>query len=123
MKQVFAICIILAILTQSFSKLIILVNFQLNREYIAKNLCVQKKKKGNCCQGSCHLKEQLKEDEKKEQSSSVPSFKDKNETVWFYQPVNRTNLTAFALSSIFITPYLKPETVSRSNSIFHPPKA
>ena len=36
------------------------IEYNLFRGYIAKNLCVKKDVKGNCCQGKCFLKKQLK---------------------------------------------------------------
>ncbi len=48
------------------------VDYLLNRDYIAKNLCVNKDKPKSCCKGKCHLVKQLNKtnnpnrDEKKE---------------------------------------------------------
>ena len=36
------------------------IEYNLFKGYIAKNLCVKKEIKGNCCQGKCFLKKQLK---------------------------------------------------------------
>jgi hypothetical protein len=36
------------------------IEYNLFRGYIAKNLCVKKDIKGNCCQGKCFLKKQQK---------------------------------------------------------------
>ena len=36
------------------------IEYQLFKGYIAKNLCVKKEIKGNCCQGKCFLKKQIK---------------------------------------------------------------
>lgn len=65
LKSLFAIVIVSAIFTQTISKLVILINFQINKEYIAKNLCEKKEEEENCCQGSCHLKKELAEDEER----------------------------------------------------------
>jgi len=36
------------------------IEYGLFKGYIAKNLCVKKEVKGNCCQGKCFLKKQMK---------------------------------------------------------------
>ena len=36
------------------------IEYDLFKGYIAKNLCVKKDVKGNCCQGKCFLKKQIK---------------------------------------------------------------
>lgn len=35
------------------------IDYLLNRDYIAKNLCVNKDKPKSCCKGKCHLVKQL----------------------------------------------------------------
>lgn len=35
------------------------VDYAINKDYIAKNLCVQKDVPDNCCQGNCYLNERL----------------------------------------------------------------
>jgi hypothetical protein len=122
MKYLFVILIVSGILMQNISKVIILINFHLNREYIAKNLCVQKEVEDNCCQGSCHLKEKLEEQDKKEQTPAVPNFKDKSETQLFYQKLLSLNVNALDLENILLVPYKETKTISFSVSVFHPPK-
>ena len=40
---------------QTFSKAMIVAEYQLNREYIAKNLCVNKSRPKMHCNGRCHM--------------------------------------------------------------------
>jgi hypothetical protein len=35
------------------------INYLINKDYIAKNLCVNKDKPKSCCKGKCHLVKQL----------------------------------------------------------------
>lgn len=67
------ILIILALLVflSSASKTLLLVDFFINRNYIANNLCEKKELKNNCCKGYCQLTKQLKQEEKRESSNSV----------------------------------------------------
>lgn len=43
-----------------FLKLGVIINWNLNQEFIAKNLCEQRKIKNNCCKGKCQLNKSLK---------------------------------------------------------------
>lgn len=36
-----------------------IIEYALNKEYIAKNLCVNRDKPKSCCEGKCHLKKEL----------------------------------------------------------------
>ena len=45
------------------------IEYSLFRGYIAKNLCVKKEIKGNCCQGKCFLKKQIKLADENENTS------------------------------------------------------
>ena len=36
------------------------IEYELFKDYIAKNLCVKKEIKGNCCQGKCFMRKQMK---------------------------------------------------------------
>ena len=37
------------------------IDFELNRDYIIKTLCVERDKKVNTCQGNCHLNKEIEE--------------------------------------------------------------
>lgn len=52
----------------------VLVRFQLERDRIIREVCVQRDRpiEKNCCKGSCQLEKQLKEQEGQEPGSSVP---------------------------------------------------
>lgn len=54
----------LAVLMLVFSVKIIypiavIINFQLNKEFISNNICIQREVKNNCCKGSCDINEKL----------------------------------------------------------------
>ena len=101
--------------------MIILVNFQINKDYISKNLCVQKEVKNNCCKGSCHLKKQLQEEEKKEQSPAS-SLKDVKEFQMFCPNNSTFQFQSSLLLERDFTPFKSLTTSPPSFSIFHPPK-
>lgn len=122
MKGFAAILFTIVILTQSFSKAIIVMQFNVNRAYIAENLCVKKDIAENTCQGSCQLKKEMEQESNKEQKTD-----------------NNKNSTSFQLFCIdnnpdlnqFISEYTTTNTNYYLNnlppqpalgSIFHPPR-
>lgn len=66
MNRLISISILTSLLVCQFAKLIVVINFELNKISISKTKCVQRFKKNNTCKGSCHLKKQLKKTEDSE---------------------------------------------------------
>jgi len=122
LKSLFFILALTGIVFQNVSKSIILVNFELNKEYISKNLCEKKNIKGNCCQGSCQLKKQLKKADD-HHNRQAPSTKGLEEIQLFgvLQPIT-LNVNLFVQQSIqfSLTTSIPLKPVF---SIFHPPKS
>jgi hypothetical protein len=109
-----------AVLSQSFTKFFIVVNFNANRNYIAKNICVKRNIENNDCQGCCHLKKQMKEDENSSKPNSSNS-KEKFEDLFIqhhFQLKSFISKTFIEFKSTFINHYFS----SFSLSFFHPPQ-
>jgi len=75
MKRAFAIFFLILFVFQSTSTLWIMASFYVQRDYISKNLCVNRFDAIPVCKGQCYLNKQLKENEKKEQN--LPDLKQK----------------------------------------------
>jgi len=75
MKRAFAIFFLIVFACQSTSTLWIMASFYAQRDYISKNLCVNRFDAIPVCKGQCYLTKQLKENEKKEQN--LPDLKQK----------------------------------------------
>ena len=58
-----------ALLAQTFSKSFLVLNYQWNKDYIARVLCVNRDKPGMKCEGKCYLCKKLKADAKKDQDN------------------------------------------------------
>jgi hypothetical protein len=122
LKSFFIIFLASLFLLQSAGKLIVIANFELNRDYIAKQLCENKAKPKLHCNGKCYLKKQLQKEDKKENSNTASS-KEKLE-VQFFSKINflfqKHNFTTPPkLTAIYLfTNYSK-----HTPSIFHPPQA
>jgi hypothetical protein len=70
--------LICSFLLQSSSKTGIYLSFLKNKDFISKNICVQKTIKKNKCNGKCHLKKQMKKDDTAQNEKS-DSKKEKSE--------------------------------------------
>lgn len=56
------------------------VDYTFNKDYISKNLCINKNIPGNCCQGKCYLDKQLQKNSNTDESdkdSKSKNFQDK----------------------------------------------
>lgn len=121
MRSVIAILLASVFLFQSASKLLVLANYEINKEYISKNLCENKAKPKSSCNGKCHLAKELKKQDKKE--NSVPaSQKEKFEVQYFSESVldQHTFVSVFENQTFFsysMIPYS-----NFLDSIFQPPR-
>jgi len=70
---------IILMLTQSFSKWMIVLEYRLNSDYIAQHLCVNKSRPVLHCKGKCQMMKKMAEDEK--QDNNVP-VQGKNHTAF-----------------------------------------
>lgn len=99
-------------------------HYLLNRDYIAKNLCINKNKPKCCCHGKCHLVKQLQKansnrDKDPKNTGSWNQFKDLNEFV--LNPPSKL----FIFTAHFkyqVQPLLYPDQMA-CFAIFVPPKS
>ncbi len=67
--------LIVAFIVQSTSQLWIIAAFNINRSYIAANLCINRFDAIPVCKGSCYLEDQLNKDHERQQK--LPDLKNK----------------------------------------------
>jgi hypothetical protein len=119
MRYVFVIILVPLFVLQNVSKLVIVINYAINKEYIAKNLCINRDKPESCCEGKCELKKNLDEAEKKE-NGPINLPKDKTEVLFFSDLDN----SVFELFPILLTVndnFQSGNLKAVSFSVFHPP--
>lgn len=95
-------------LAVSMQKTLLVGLFELNKERIAKELCVEKDVEGSCCKGKCYLSKQLKQEESKGGAATL-TFKDGPEITLFFvstQEVAFADFCAPLVISAVSTPYL-----------------
>lgn len=76
MKRIAAILLLLLFCSPFIFKIFVVTHWFANKQYIVKNLCIQKDEAINTCQGSCHLKAELaKLEEAKENQEGSKTYK------------------------------------------------
>lgn len=122
MRKVITLFMLLLIMTQSTSQLWITASFFINRDYIARVLCINRDKPESGCNGSCQLKKQIKEDQENQEKSGIDA-KVKDVLVYFPTTIPQISFNTFewaekTFSNAYFTSFL-PEGFA--HSIFHPP--
>lgn len=124
-KTAVAIMILLSLLLQSVVQLGIIGYYELNKAYIAKNLCENRDKPKMKCCGKCYLRKQLKKVEDNDHTSKNPSVKiEKNEVVPYIIPATVALKAAPAFSgpaSIKNPARQHLHGLLIPASVFHPP--
>lgn len=87
LKKFVVFVMLMAVVLQGVNRWAIYIQFQLNREYIAKNLCIKKEVKNNCCQGSCQLSKRLGEQDEPQQNTGSTSSKQQHEQILYLDAV------------------------------------
>jgi len=121
LKSAIAILLASVFLFHSASKLLIIANYEINKEYISKNLCENKAKPKLKCNGKCHLVKELKKQDKKE-NTPANSLKEKLEIQFFSIAAKNKIKTQTPAKEKAETPYLFSNYSNSLNSIFHPPR-
>ena len=121
MKAIVVPILILLMATQAFSKWVLLLEFRLNRDYIAANLCENKAKPEMACGGQCQLKKRMAAEEN-ESSTKPQTGKTKFQEVPFPFDKKVEPVVLTTLSTAFVeTPYLLKKYNAPAPAIFHPP--
>ena len=99
-----------------------LIEYAVNKDYIAKVLCINKDKPKMHCNGKCYLNKQLKKANDEEKEKPLPV-----RIKWNDYPIGFVEILAFKFSSSYIknqvSIYLSAFLPSGfSTEIFHPPK-
>jgi hypothetical protein len=67
-KYPVTILLILLIALQTFSKWCLIAEYQVNRDFITKNLCVNRSNPVSCCKGKCYLNKKIATEESQQQA-------------------------------------------------------
>lgn len=121
MKPILVSILLMLVLTQTFSRWFVLIEYELNKEFIAKNLCINKSKPQLHCNGKCQMMKKLAEDEKQNAPANT-NTKIKVQEVSCTDTLPEIGIKAFEEGSLHhYSCYLIAKYASPFSSIFHPP--
>ena len=112
------------LIIQTFSKWLVIMEYAINKEYIAKNLCVNRSKPKLHCNGKCQLMKKMaaEEDQSNTNSSGSAIAKISISEVLFNDELTAINFQAPLVNSApFYSYYLLKNYASPLSSVFHPP--
>ena len=113
-----ALLLLIVVAGSSFNKAIVLLDYSLNKNFIAAELCENRSTPKSCCQGKCFLKKQLQKEESAKNTSG--SVKEETNIQWFCEEESVNNFYASSDDLLFADYLLKHYSVSLS-AVFHPP--
>lgn len=122
MKKIFAIILTLLIAWPLMLKVFVFTSWQINKDFIAKNNCIERNNTASDCKGKCQLIKQLKETEPTEKPFTPPTGVEKVELSSFTE-INSTSIVKTEDSSIIL--FKQDDTLvpfGIINSFFHPPE-
>ena len=99
-----------------------MANYEINKDYISKNLCENRSKPKMHCNGKCHLRKQLQKESKKENAPAnnvknkleIQFFSESNSLIQFIaKPTDKDHFINY-----YFIPYSKHIV-----SVFRPPQA
>lgn len=115
-----AILILCCSVSLNLSGIFVFAGFEMNQNYIAKELCVNKDKPQMHCNGKCYLMKKLKQAEEKEQKQERQSQKIQLQEALWVRPFVFKN---YEVSKINLhVPLCTGMPQSAMGSIFHPPQ-
>jgi hypothetical protein len=106
-----------AVFGSTFNKALVLVDYQVNKNYIATVLCVNRDKPASCCKGKCYLKKTLQRQEDGDKSTAA---KEKFESDWYFEDIH-TGESRKAIAEITFGDMLEQLPIQFPHAIFHPP--
>lgn len=122
-KRLIAVCLLIALIGSGFSQVAVYAGFQLNQDYIVKNLCVNRNRPEMHCNGRCYLMSKLKQVNEKEKKQAARDNLNRMETS-FLQRAYMINLNApvTALVVAHFPPYQYTYCSQYITTVFRPPK-
>ena len=124
MKRLLTILIFTCLLGQCLLQLGVIGYYELNKNYIAQNLCENRDKPQMKCCGKCYLRKQLKKAGDLEDNQKLPSRTDRFELVVFILPsLFKVNASPALIiqSSVKHPSGQDMRDVAALTAVFHPP--
>lgn len=107
------------ILFQSVGSLLVMIQFKLNQDFIARNLCVNRAKPSMHCNGKCHLKKMLDQSAQKEKQTN--EFTKEKKDFWVKEKQLFQIAEKERPTQAFVAVEAPPVSQGHATAIFHPP--
>jgi hypothetical protein len=121
MKLLGSSILFLLVLTATFSKWIVIAQFNLNQKYIAQKLCVNRFKPRSCCKGKCFLAKQLNKEEKGDANMPANGKEKVAIQMFFEERTEHLHIATFFFNKEYaFVSLFTPQTVC--HSCFRPPQ-
>ncbi|HTA83122.1 MAG TPA: hypothetical protein VK783_09320 [Bacteroidia bacterium] len=121
MKRIVAAILFFAFITVNFSKVLIVVHYELNKKQLTEQFCVNKDKPEMHCCAKCLLKKKLAEDDAKQKSPALPDAK--NDIQLFGSPIAIHIYADNGKGATLLYSYTDLIPLASSAAFFHPPCA
>ena len=122
LKYPATILLILLMALQTFSKWCLILEYQVNRDYIAKTLCVNRSRPSCCCHGKCYLNKKMAADESSQQAPGKGGQKEESPLQVLSSINQLPELHTSATIAINPTRYLHSPSQEYIFSVFQPPQ-
>ena len=123
MKKVFVIVLVSLILLQCGIKSMYVAYYNINKEYIASVLCINKAKPASTCNGKCYLSKKMDQQEKQEQT--IPSaLKGLEEAIFYFTDFSLLISPKFSFEEqlVSLDAYQMHSYLSPIDNIIEPPQ-
>jgi len=120
LNRVTAIVLLVALLSANFSRLFVYAGFELNKKYIAAQLCENVDKPWLHCNGHCYFMKKVRQVQEKEKSNERQTQKSLFQEV-FVKSSNSVKFFSQVLGTVF-TPYQILKATPFSGAVFQPPQ-
>lgn len=122
MKKTFSIVLVAALMLPGLTEIGIIIDFKINRDFIAKFLCIERDEPVNTCEGQCYLSSQLNKAEEEREKQAPAQSKERLEIVYYYSAF--LHFKPADSSSEMPGADLETDHYSYTfvSDIFHPPK-
>ena len=115
---------VLLVMVQTFTSWLIVAEYAINKDYIAKNLCINRKKPRLRCNGKCQLMKKLAEEEKQNSSSNSQTGGKLKFDVLFTCQMQLPAIDRLPEDGNRFNPFfILKKSEGTDRSVFHPPAA
>ncbi|HEY0246222.1 MAG TPA: hypothetical protein VGC01_11710 [Mucilaginibacter sp.] len=125
LNRITALFLLFSLVTANFSRYMVYAGFELNKNYIAANLCENRDKPWLHCNGKCYFMKKIKQAEENDKKQTAKDNLTRLEVSFFQEPYDLSFLQPANLNNVQAScpAYSYQYSSQYINSIFRPPKS